>query len=118
MYINVVFGILGTFVFGLFLILNGLRYYKYGRLVVFTPEIYSEDMYGGFAALSIIFGGVCFLPFILFFFLFSLHEIILDLFLILLAIAIFYWYWHTKKDPFAFDKVWEDPSDKKKKEPK
>lgn len=37
-------------------------------------------------------------------------------------IAFFYWYWHTKEDPLNRfhheQKIWEDPRDKKKKEPK
>jgi len=104
---------------GIFFVLNGLRYFKYGKLVVFTPEIYNEDMYGGFAAFSLI-GGTLFIifPMIGFFFGLKLIGIVLDAILAIVFTAIFYWYWHTEKDPFAFDKVWEDPRDKKKKEPK
>ena len=106
---------------GFFFVLNGLRYFKYNKLSYFPveKEIFSDDMHGGRAAFSIIFGGLFLIfPMIFFFHFLRVLGIVFGAILSILFVYAFYWYWHTEKDPFAFDKVWEDPRDKKKKEPK
>jgi ABC-type phosphate transport system permease subunit len=97
-----VYGILIIFGIGIFLILNGLRYFRYNKLISFTPDLYDTEMYGGLAAISMIIGSVFILFLLAVLFLeFKLIGVVLDIIFFLFFVFVFYWYWHTKKDPFS-----------------
>jgi len=112
------------FIFGVvgFLnILNGLRYIRYNKIVILTG--YSPPTHKEYAIISIILGAIFnIMVFLLGISFFDIRGDLLFSLGIGFQIAFFYWYWYTKDDPlnrFHYEqKIWEDPRDKKKQEPK
>ena len=103
-----------TFLVPFYFLLDGIRYFRYGKLFALGQSAYIPNYKIG-AIISILFGFFFFLMtsyIVIFLFLDSL--LIFFLWIVFLF-CFFYWYWHTEKDPFHYEqKVWQDPRDKKK----
>ncbi|HQG61727.1 MAG TPA: hypothetical protein PLU96_06580 [Methanofastidiosum sp.] len=92
------------------LILNGIRYLKYKKIIIQTSDFFfklsadKERDYKNFA-LSCIIGGIFFNIFLYAGLILVAQENVLFSFVIIvwtiIASILFYWYWHTEKDPFG-----------------
>lgn len=108
------------------LILNGIRYFRYKKIVIWEFAFLDKESDYKNYAIGNILGGVAFNIFFYFILISAVKKVPYTLFIWTIwpisLIAFFYWYWHTKEDPlnrFHYEqKIWEDPRDKKKTEPK
>jgi len=100
-------------IFSFLILLNGIRYFKYNKIIIFSGDIH-KDHYSYYAKYCVIIGVFTSSIFIIL--LFSkliMWGILISLFWSLFLISFFVWFWHTKEDPFHFEqKVWQDPRDK------
>ena len=103
--LSIIMYVIIFFIMPIFLILNGLRYFKYKKLIVAGIRPLSPNEYSSYALYNIT-GGIGFTLFTVLFFFPNLfqdpfYNILSRIAWISFMIIFFIAYWFTKKDPFS-----------------
>lgn len=103
--IGIIMYVVIFFIMPVFLILNGLRYFKYNKLIVAGIRPLSPNEYSPYALYNIM-GGIGFTLFTVLFFFPNLfqdpsYNILSRLLWVVFTVIIYVLYWFTKKDPFS-----------------